>query len=380
MLAADYDFSKAVDYHYGRFPPANIDFQRVLDPVSRAATALARYDTILQTLHKSDLLLAPLRRREAVISSRIEGTVATLDEVMELEAEEDDDDIGEPVQRHSSEAVEVLAYTRALYQAQREMADGLPISGRIIRSAHKRLLSTGRGSEKRPGEFKEDQNYIVDKTTKKVLFVPADPLRFPDLFGRLEAYINDDNLNPLLQAAISHVEFEALHPFKDGNGRVGRMLVTLMLWSRGLISSPHFYVSGQFEAMKDEYIDRMRYVSERNEWTEWCIFFLQALSVQAEENINTAQNITGLYNEMKRTFAEVTRSRWATTALDYIFSKAIFRNSAFVHDAGIPPQTAHRITNALAERGILTQLRSPAGRRSALFAFEPLLKLVRPKP
>lgn len=375
---ADYDFSRAVDYHYGRFPPTNIDFQRVLNPVSRAATALARYDTMLQTLHNSDLLLAPLRRREAVISSRIEGTVATLDEVLELEAEEENDDPNAGPDRHRSEALEVLAYTRALHHAQREMAEGLPISGRLIRSAHKRLLMAGRGADKQPGEFKTEQNYIVDQGRKAVLFVPAAPQKFLDLFSSFEKYVNDERQNPLLQVAISHVEFEALHPFKDGNGRVGRMLVTLMLWSRGVISSPHFYISGQFENMKDEYIDRIRHVSERDAWTEWCVFFLEAMRAQAEENIDTARNIVELYNEMKTRFLEVTHSRWAIVALDYTFSKAVFRNSAFVRDAGIPPQTAHRITNALTDQGILTMLRPPAGRRSALYAFEPLMKLVRP--
>ena len=375
MALENYDFSDAVHYHYGKFPPEALDYQKLVGPLTQAAASIARYDALLQSLPNSDLLLSPLRRREAVISSRIEGTVATLDEVLELEAQDNADD---EKSNFRSEVLEVLAYNSALYHAQSLIEDnGLPISGRVIREAHQELLAGTRGASKQPGEFKDDQNYIVDKPKKKVLFIPPDPTRFRKLFDTLEAFMNDSTVPPLLQIALAHVEFEALHPFKDGNGRVGRMLVTLMLWTSGIISSPQFYLSDQLEQTRDEYIDKMRAVSAENDWTGWCLFFLDALQKQAEANSKTAKEIRNLYDKMKPAFRATTQSQWATAALDYIFARPIFRTSSFAKDAGIPKQTAHRIANALVKEGLLTVVRPASGRRSALNAFEPLLSLVR---
>ena len=239
----------------------------------------------MQSLHNSELLLGPLRKREAVISSRMEGTVATLDEILEFEADEEGD---QDFAKYRNEIIEVISYSRALSVAQQLISDGLPISSRLIKKAHKTLLAFGRGANLQPGEFKTDQNYVVDKNRKKVLFIPADPQSFDSLFHTLEIYINDPKNEPLLMVTMAHVEFESLHPFKDGNGRLGRMLITLMLWTRGLISAPHFYVSGQFEKSKDQYIDRMRAVSQSNDWTGWSVFFLNAITAQAHENLETA--------------------------------------------------------------------------------------------
>ena len=188
---------------------------------------------------------------------------------------------------------------------------------------------------------------------------------------------NNVNWEPLTKIALAHVEFEALHPFKDGNGRIGRMLITLMLWKQGVISAPHYYVSGYLEKERDEYIDRMREVSRSGAWTEWCIFFFQALETQAYKNLQVSEDIHRLYEEMKNIFREVLASQWHTTALDFIFSQPIFRNNRFTGKSGIPRPTASRFTRALVERGLFVTLEPASGRRPALYAFEPLLKIVR---
>lgn len=368
----EYDFSEAVDYHYGQFPPKNLNYEKIIKPLGEASAALGRYDAALKKQLSPDLLLAPLRRREAVISSRIEGTIATLDEVLRLEAEEE-----EGTTKFRNEVIEVFSYERALSYAQHLINSGLPISGRVIKSAHSKLLFLGRGSDKQPGEFKKEQNYVVDKNKKKVLFTPTSPEKFNEYFTTFEKYINEENIDPLLQTALAHIEFEALHPFKDGNGRVGRMLITLMLWSKGIISQPAFYISGCFESDKDSYIDHMREVSLNGNWTEWCVFFLENVVKQAEENLRTVERIDLLYEDMKDKIRELTASQWTINALDTIFKKPIFRNSSFSKDSGIPPQTARRITALLSDRQILTTLESGAGQRSTLYAFEPLLEIVR---
>lgn len=372
-----YDLSQAVQYHAGKFPPKKLDYERLALHLTAATSALARYDAKLEKLHNKELLLAPLRNAEAVVTSRIEGTIATLDEILKIQADVDDDDQDDHA-NYRQEAIEVYSYTRAVKHAQALLNNGLPISSRLIREAHSRLLFFGRGADKTPGDFKKDQNYVVDKRNKRILFVPA---TVDDLNRRgmtaLENYINDNSIEPLIQTAIMHVEFEALHPFKDGNGRLGRMLVPLNLWQRDVIHAPHLYVSSAIEERRDEYVDRLREVSESDAWDEWVVFFLEILKRQAEINMSITDRIGALYDEMAATFRQTLRTRWAPVALDYVFTRPVFRNSAFTGSSGIPVQTAHRISRTLTERGILTQIEPASGRRAALLAFQPLLGIVR---
>lgn len=375
-LPAGFDLSEAVDYHYGKFPPLKLDFSRLIGPVSRASSALARYDQMLKAMHSSDILLAPLRSQEAVISSRMEGTVSTLDEVLRLEAEQEEE--GDSAQINArSEAVEVFLYSRAMKVAQSSMKEGAPLSSWLIRSSHRMLLGYGRGANLSPGEFKTDQNYLVDKLRRKVLFVPIRPEFLNDGMDALFNFINNSDLEILIRTGIAHLEFEALHPFKDGNGRIGRMIIPLMLWNARAISEPHFYISEYFENHKDEYIDRMRDVSATDAWDEWITFFLIALEAQARKNIETTERIRDLYEEMKIRFRDILSSRWTLTALDFIFTRPVFRNSFFTSKSGIPSQTAHRFSRSLLDAGLIRTVVPAAGRRPALYAFEPLLSIVR---
>lgn len=373
-LPSDLDLSQAVEYHYGRFPPGNIDAHKLIKPLSAAVAALARYDQMLKGMHNSEILLAPLRNQEAVVSSRMEGTISTLDEVLRYEADKEGD---EASQHYRSEAVEVYLYSRALSGAQAALESGSPLSPHLLRSAHKVLLGFGRGAAASPGSFKTEQNYLADRGRKRVLFVPIKPEFLTDGLERLFALIDGDDWEILVRTALAHLEFEALHPFKDGNGRIGRMLITLMLWRSGAISAPHFYISGYFDDHKDEYIDRMRDVSANGAWTEWIIFFLDAIEQQAMRNLSQAEAIRSLYEEMKEIFRELLSSRWSTAALDFMFSRPVFRNNVFTGKSNIPPQTAHRFTRILSENGLITTLEASAGRRPAMYSFEPLLNLVR---
>lgn len=329
---------------------------------------------MLKSLHNSDILLAPLRSREAVISSRMEGTVSTLDEVLRLEAEQDDE--GDMAQRNArSEAVEVYLCGRAIRAAQETMKDGAPLSGWLVRSAHRMLL--GFGAHLSPGEFKTEQNYLANQIRREVLFVPISPEALPGGLDAFFHFISDPEWEILGRTAVAHLEFEALHPFKDGNGRIGRMIIPLTLWNAGMISAPHFYISEFVERNKDEYIDRMRAVSSRDCWTDWVLFFLDALKAQADQNLRTAEEIRALYEAMKERFRDVLSSRWTITALDFIFTRPVFRNNLFTRRSGIPAPTAHKFTRALLDAGLLQTIAPSAGRRPALYAFEPLLALVR---
>lgn len=376
LLSRELNFDNAVNYHYGEFPPQDLDYNQLVRPLGSASAALARYDQMLQNMHNSEFLLAPLRRQEAVISSRMEGTISTLDEVLRYEA--DQNESGENTsQQVRSEAIEVYLYHRAMQRAQAALEDGAPISDWMIRSAHSSLLGFGRGADKSPGEYKNEQNYLVDRSRRNVLFTPISPEQLGGGMDNLFSFIENQEWEELIQAALAHIEFEALHPFKDGNGRIGRMLIPLMLWNQGIISAPNFYISGYLEDNKEEYIERMREVSRSGAWTEWCAFFLRALDEQAHANLRITQEIKTLYEAMKDVFRDVLSSQWSTTALDFIFAQPVFRNNRFTNRSGIPRPTAARFARLLVDAGLLRTLEPPSGRRPALYAFEPLLELVR---
>lgn len=370
------DLSQSVHYHEGQFPPEALDYSQFMQPLLKATDALARYDQMLKNMHNSEILLAPLRNQEAVISSRMEGTISTMDEILQYEAEYDeDDDFSQTEVR--SEVIETLLYQRSLFTAQRQMKEGFPLSASLIKSIHQQLLSFGRGATKSPGVFKDEQNYIGEKNIRQISFVPISPEKLPEGIERLFDYMQRNDVPVLVRAALAHVEFEALHPFKDGNGRVGRMIITLMLWAAGNISAPHFYISRFFEDNKSEYIDLMREVSKDGAWEKWCHFFLTAVEQQAIHNLEVAESIRSLYEEMKTVFANLLSSKWSVNALDYIFTSPVFRVSRFAQSSGIKPATASRFTRILLNEGLLTTLEEAKGSRPAIYRFEPLMELVR---
>ena len=371
------ELTQSVNYHYGAFPPQAFDTARALGSLLEATDALARYDQMLKSMHNSEILLAPLRGQEALASSRMEGTFSTLEEVMELESEAAPDLFSFADSEYRSEAVETYLYGRALRAARQAMQDGQPLSKSLIRQMHQLLLSFARGQIKNPGQFKTEQNYIGTRGSTKISFVPISPEQLESGMDGLLQFSANPAWPALLRVAMSHLEFEALHPFKDGNGRVGRMIVTLMLWQLGCISTPHFYISRFFEEHKADYIYHMREVSASGAWENWCIFFLNAVKEQAFQNLQVAESIRSLYEEMKGRFAELLNSSKSVTALDYIFTNPVFRNSRFTSNAGIPQHTAARFSRILLEEKLLVPVREASGRQSAIYSFESLLNLVR---
>jgi Fic family protein len=371
----DLKMDNAVHYHYDRFPPKNLNYNDLINNIIKATAAIARYDQMLKNLHNNEILLAPLRSQEAVISSRIEGTISTIDEILQYEADSADNDAEALNVR--SDVIETVLYQRALRNAQKAMKEGYPLSTSFIKQLHQQLLYLGRGATKSPGEFKKEQNYLADQVKKTIQFVPVSPEKLIDGLDNLFDYLQTSNDPVLIKTALMHLEFEALHPFKDGNGRIGRMLITLFLWNQGVISEPHFYISGFLEEHKDEYIDTMRSVSANDNWGQWCNFFLEAVEKQAIKNLQIAEQIKILYEEMKMRFAETLSSKYSVQALDFIFTNPVFRNSKFTKSAGIPGPTAANFTRRLLEAGYLVTRQEAAGRRPALYSFEPLMKLVR---
>jgi Fic family protein len=364
--------SSPVEYHYDKFPPSNLYWLKIIPHISPASAALARYDGLLTSIPNPSVLLSPLTTQEAVLSSRIEGTQATMGEVLEYEAKESPRGL---TPEKEADINEVLNYRKAIWKAV-ELLKSLPLCQRVIKEAHQTLLEGVRGHNKSPREYRRILNWIgPDKLIENARFIPISSDRLSEGMSNWEKYIHAETPDRLVQLAVLHVEFEALHPFLDGNGRLGRMFVPLFLYKTGLIQSPMFYISAYLEANRDEYYARLLSVSRDNNWTDWCVFFLKTIKIQAENNQEKAQSILKLYEAKKEQIIKLTRSQYAIHSLDFIFERPIFKSSAFVGCGSIPKPTATRILAVLRDNGILKTLGEGRGRRAAVYAFRDLLNI-----
>lgn len=351
-----------------RLPLTNLGFERLIRRVGPANAALARYDGLLQSVINPSVLLSPLTNQEAVLSSKIEGTQATVDEVLEYEAGIEFD--AEKVK----DIQEVVNYRTALTLAKEALTER-PLNLALLRQIHGTVMNSVRGADKSPGQFRVHQNWIGPEgcTIEQASFVPPSPLQLLDHLEAFERYLASDDVDPLLQVAVVHAQFELLHPFNDGNGRVGRLLIPLFLFQKKALGSPMFYLSEYLESHRDEYYARLRGISQQGDWTGWVEFFLTAITMQAQTNAVRVHGILALYEEMKQRVTELTRSQHALKVLDTLFHRPIFQSSDFVERSGIPKTTSLSFLAWLRDAGILTVLREQSGRRSAIFAFTELL-------
>ncbi len=362
-----------IHYHEKEFPPRELDWELLVPLIGPANAALARYDGMLAAIPNAHVLLSPLTTREAVLSSRIEGTQATMSEVLEYEAKGDAD---EPSSPKEADIWEVLNYRKAMRYATEKLEE-LPLCQRVILECHKILLSSVRGNSKSPGQYRKIPNWIGPQgsSIEDARFVPISAEKLPEAISRWEKYLHVEAPDRLVQLALIHAEFEALQPFLDGNGRLGRMMIPLYLQQAGLIKQPMFYISAYLESHRDEYYDRLLAVCRENDWSGWCGFFLKVIRIQAEENLGRAQEILDLYNRMKPRFAELTHSQYAIHALDGIFERPIFKSSDFIRSTNIPKPTAQRILNLLKTEKILREIQPGKGRRAAILAYSELLNI-----
>lgn len=362
-----------IHYHYNQFPPKKINWDLLIPLIGSANAALARYDGLLQAIPDANVLLTPLSTQEAVLSSRIEGTITTMGEVLEYEAEGDSQSTKS---ERRDDIFEVLNYRHAMRNAV-ELLEKLPLCQRIILESHKILLAGVRGHGKAPGKYRKTPNWIgppgCDVETAR--FVPISVDKLQNSLDIWEKYIHLDFPDKLVQLAILHAEFEALHPFLDGNGRLGRMFVPLYLYHARLIHKPMFYISAFFERNRDEYYEKLLAISANNDWSGWCKFFLKAVIEQAQENKDKAGAILSLYEAKKTQVVDLTHSQYAIHAIDFIFTRPIFKSTDFTNCKQIPSATSKRILSVLRDNDWLKVLRPSSGRRAATYAFPELLNI-----
>lgn len=352
-------------------PLATIDWERHISNIAQANSHLARFDGILQTIPNPQLLLTPIMTQEAVISSRIEGTQATLEDVYEFDAEPSEEI------RNFYDVQEVNNYRKTMQYAIQSLVH-MPLTLNLIKEMHRILLDGVRGNNKRRGEFRKTQNWIgrTGATIEQATFIPPSPIDLFDHLSNFEKYFHYNDKEQLVQLAIIHAQFELLHPFLDGNGRIGRILIPLFLYEKKLISHPNFYISGFFNLERDTYYNQLESISKNNSWDDWIEFFLQAVIFQAKTQSSLAKQMLFLYNEMKIKIADLTRSHFVIKILDFIFTHPIFKSSNFVKVTDIPRATANRLLNSLVEGNILLPAREKTGRAGQIYRFDQLLQIL----
>ncbi|HEX3530680.1 MAG TPA: Fic family protein, partial [Thermoanaerobaculia bacterium] len=311
------------------------------------------------------LLIRPFVRREAVLSSRIEGTQATLGEILAAEA-------GASVERNPADLREVANYVLALEHGIERLRT-LPLSLRLIQELHAHLMAGVRGGQATPGQFRRSQNWIgpPGSVPPNTTYVPPPPAEMMTALGALEVFLHDTTLPPLVTAALMHYQFEAIHPFLDGNGRVGRLLITLFLIERKILPAPLLYLSAFFEATRRDYYALLHGVSERGEWEPWIEYFLNGVSRQAEDALNRASRINDILNHWKHIAAE---ARVPMGLVDLLGENPYWTVTGISSRLGIAYTTAQRAIQKLEGASILTRLSD--AKRDRVFCAVALLEIL----
>ncbi|MEM9602604.1 MAG: Fic/DOC family N-terminal domain-containing protein [Pseudomonadota bacterium] len=356
------------------FPPQNVRLSGALALVGRANACLSRYDGLLESLVNPDVLLSPLVMKEAELSSRIEGTIATASEVYQQQAGEQFDP------EKDADIQEILNYRNTLRFAGESLRDPeKTLTPHLIREMHANLMQGVRGENKNPGRFRTTQNWIGPRgsTIEQATYVPPPPVALTDLLESFFAFANrrDNALDPIVQTAMVHAQFELIHPFDDGNGRIGRILIPLVLLRRKSIISPSFYMSGYLESHRDVYYQKLENISRQDDWAGWIEFFLEAVIEQSEANVRLVRQIIELYERTKRQIAELLRTDQAIYILDMLFDTPVFKATELHNRLDIQRQRAAQYIRALKQAGVIVEIRPARGRSPAVLSFEELWRI-----
>lgn len=356
-----------------RLPPEpsielNAEMQQLLH---EATLELGRLDAATLYLPNPNLFLSMYVRKEALLSSQIEGTQASLDDVLELEAKPESG-------KRLGDATDVVNYVKAMNYGL-ERINSLPLSMRLIREIHSQILSSGRGTEKRPGEFRKSQNWIgpAGSTLSNATFVPPPVHEMKDALANLEQYMHSTSETVLIRSAVVHAQFETIHPFLDGNGRVGRLLITFMLCHEKAISRPLLYLSYYFKANRQEYYDRLMDVRFKGAWEAWITFFLMGVRDVSKQARETATRIIQLQDEDRRKINE-SMSKASVNAmrlLEYLFLRPIVTAQVIESALSVSQPTANSLLNKLESLGILEETTKQKWGKT--YRYKPYLEILR---
>jgi len=350
-------------------PEPPIDMLAILERLSLAERALGRLDGITMLLPRQELFLYMYVRKEAVLSSQIEGTQSTLSDLLRFETEAQ---AGKPV----DDIREVSNYVDAMMYGLERLED-LPLSLRLIREMHQRLLQSGRGGMKNPGEFRRSQNWIGGSRPGNALFVPPPPTEMDACLDALERFMHEDSsrLPDLIKAGLLHVQFETIHPFLDGNGRIGRLLVTLYLCVNGVLRKPLLYLSLYLKTHRSEYYRLLQEVRERGAWEAWLDFFLTGVADTANQAFEAATRIVDLFKEdRERITAEGERAASALRIHDILQQIPFLTANQLVQNTGLSAPTVNAALSDLERLGIVKEI--TGRKRGRVFAYQQYLDIL----
>lgn len=350
-------------------PPLEINEarQRLLE---RATLAVGRLDSVSALLPDPQLFLYTYVRREAVLSSQIEGTQSSLSDLLLFELDEAP---GVPF----DDVVEVSNYVAALEYGMARLREDFPLCNRLLRDMHARLMARGRGSDKAPGEFRRSQNWIGGTRPGNARFVPPPPQEVEACMAALEQFVNlpHDAIPVLLKAALAHVQFETIHPFLDGNGRLGRLLIALLLHQGGLLAQPLLYLSLYFKQHRPVYYELLDRVRTEGDWEAWVDFFLEGVEQTARGAVGTAQRLVGLFGQDSQRVQQSGRGAAnAQRVLHALRSHPVATLKLLSAETGISFPTTGKIMQSLIELGIARELTGQ--RRNRVFVYDAYLNIL----
>lgn len=333
--------------------------------INQAMLALGRLDAISTLLPDAHLFLYSYVRKEAVMSSQIEGTQSSLSDLMLFEMEGSP---GVPM----DDVQEVSCYVNALNLGVQRINEGFPISFRLLTELHSALMTSGRGINKSPGEFRKNQVWIGGYRADEAVFVPTPANEIANCWAELERFINDQPAptDPLIKAALTHVQFETIHPFMDGNGRLGRMLIPLILVQAKVLSQPLLYLSVFFKKHRQVYYERLQQVRLTGDWESWLLFFVDAVSATATQAVATAQRLNALREQHKpllQTLGRMTSS--AQQVLDVLFEKPIANINTIVDISGLTPATVGKVMEKLSQPELALVRELTGQKRNRIYAY-----------
>jgi Fic family protein len=357
-------------------PIDELDWRILASLIGRANTNLAWYNGLLEAMQNPHVLLSPIATQEAVLSSKIEGTYTTLTEILEFEAGK-----GETSTERRNDIGEVVNYRTAMFKAEEMLSETPRIHLNMIRQLHSILLSGVRGKDKNPGQFRNDQNYIAKPGApiKEATYVPPSPEMVRPALDNWIEYINSNTHETLVQLACLHAQFEIIHPFDDGNGRMGRMLIPLYLFQKGLLKQPVFYLSEYFEDNRDAYAGKLNRITTKGDWQGWVEFFLDAIIEQAAKNLTKARNILSLYEQSKQQFQEATHSQFTMKVLDAFFCSPIANSVLLQKHTQINQTTLSFILGKLEKANLIIPIQKGKGRIPNIYAFQKLINMAEGK-
>lgn len=324
-----------------------IDKDKIEGLLERANVAIGRLDGMASVLPDISLFLYMYVRKEALLSSQIEGTQSSFSDLLQFENE---DTPGVPL----DDVQEVSCYVKALDYGLNRLSD-LPLSLRLLREIHEKLMENARGADKQPGEFRRSQNWIGGSRPSNAHFVPPSVEHLPDCLDNFEMFLHDKNTPVLLKAAIAHVQFETIHPFLDGNGRLGRMLITLILYHDGFLQKPLLYLSFYLKNNRIKYYDYLQSIRETGDWESWLEFFLTGVIETAEQGTDTANRILALFQKDTELLESQNYTKTVLNLYRYIQQRPIIRTREITRDLGVSLATVLRAVQVLQDLDIIKE-------------------------